>query len=351
MKAALFYGGKDIRVGEVPAPKPGPGEVLVRVLAAGICGSDLHGYRDPSRVMGREVPYLSGHELAGVVAEVGEGVTNVKVGQRVGVEPGHLLGCGHCRFCLRGDYQLCPEIGIVNGKRVHSTGFAEYSLEKAHKVFPLPDHVVMEEAGFLDVYACAVHALHLAPVTPSDYVVVQGAGPIGLTAAELFRLGGAKDVIILDILDSSLEAAKKMGFTSLVNSAKVDPVEAVMDLTEGYGATVVVEAVGGNAPTFETDCKIVGRGGRVLVIGMFAKPQSLDMRLLQRKEAMVHLAWSYGLWNGVPEFKIALDLLAAGKLRAADYITHTFPLDQIAEGFAVADNKVQSGAIKVIIKP
>lgn len=353
MKAALFYGGKDIRVGEVPTPEPGPGEVLVRVLAAGICGSDLHGYRDPerARAWNREVPYLSGHELAGTVAAVGQGVTHLTVGQRVGVEPGHLLGCGVCRYCMRGDYQLCADIGMVNGKRVSSTGFAEYSLEKAHKVFPLADHVVMEEAGILDVYACAVHALRLAPVTPLDYVVVQGAGPIGLTAAELFKIGGAKDVIVLDILDSSLKVAQDLGFHSVVNSAKVDPVEAVMDLTEGFGAAVVVEAVGGNAPTFETDCKIVGRGGQVLVIGMFSKPQLLDMRLLQRKEAMVHLLWSYGLWNGVPEYKIALDLLAEGKLQASKYITHTFPLDEIAEGFRVADNKAETGSIKVVIKP
>jgi len=135
MKAALFYGGPDIRVEMVPDPVPGSGEVLVRVRAAGVCGSDLHRYR--RRDDRQAEPSMTGHELAGEIAAVGPGVTGLAVGQRVGVEPRHLVSCGHCRYCLRGDTELCPEVGMEDGRHVQSTGFAEYSLEPASNCYPL----------------------------------------------------------------------------------------------------------------------------------------------------------------------------------------------------------------------
>ncbi len=352
MKAAWFYGGPRIELGEAPDPITGPGEVLVRVKSAGICGSDLLTYRDPKHIWGGfGIPYLTGHELAGEVAALGPGVTGLQVGQRVGVEPRHLVACGVCEFCRRGDYQICADLGKENGKPVCSTGFAEYSLEPRRNVYPLADGTKMDEAGILDVYACAVHALHRVPVNPLHTVVIQGAGAIGLTAAELFRLGGAGKIIVCDIEQAALDAALKLGVDAVVNSATQDPVSAVMDLTHGKGARVVIEAVGGAAPTFATDMKIVGRGGTVLIIGMYGPPQTFESAAAQLKEVNLLWSWSYGLWEGVPEFKAALDLLEAGKLQADKIITHTFPLDQIGEAFATANNKRQTGAVKVVIHP
>ncbi len=349
MKAALFYGGADIRVETVPTPEPGPGEVLVRVLAAGICGSDLHGYRGNRPPMPGG-PRLNGHELAGEVAAVGPGVTTLKVGQRVGVEPRHLIGCGVCRYCRRGDYHLCSELGQRNGQQVHSTGFAEYSLEDAAKVFVLPDDVSIEDASILDVYSCGVHALHLAPVTPMDSVVVYGAGAIGLTAAEVFAQAGARQVIVLANRPHTLAAAQKLGMTAIDVTA-CDPVEAVKDLTGGEGVEVVVEAVGGRGTTFEPALQMAATGGKVVFIGMYSQPQPLNMRLIHRREVSLHPCWSYALWNGVPEFKVALDMLADGRLQPQVLITHRFPLDEIGAGFAAADDKGSSNAIKVVINP
>lgn len=349
MKAALFYGGADIRVETVPTPTPGPGEVLVRVRSAGICGSDLHGYRG-SRPPTPGGPHLNGHELAGEVAAVGPGVTSLQVGQRVGVEPRHLIGCGTCRYCRRGDYHLCATLGQRGGQAVHSTGFAEYSLEDAAKVFPLPEQVSIEDASILDVYSCGVHALHLAPVTPMDSVVIYGAGAIGLTAAEVFAQAGAKQVIVLANRPHTLAAAAKLGMVA-VDVTTGDPIEAVRDLTDGAGAEVVVEAVGGRGATFAPALQMAATGGRVVFIGMYSQPQTLDMRLIHRREVSLHPCWSYALWNGVPEFKIALDMLAAGRLHPQVLITHRFPLDKIGAGFAAADDKGSSSAIKVIINP
>ena len=351
MKVALFYGGKDIRVEKVPDPTPGPGEVLVRVMAAGICGSDLHGYRDPDRGSGQPSPYMTGHELAGEVAVLGPGVRGLAIGQRVGVEPRHLVGCGRCRWCRRGDYQLCPELGQVGGEWVHSTGFSEYSLESAEKCYPLPDDLSIEEAAILDVYAVAVHAVHRVPPRPMDAVVVFGVGAIGLATAQVAKAAGAARVIGVGTRDEALELAKRVGCDDVVNVSQVDAVEAVRDLTDGEGAGVVFEAVGGRATTFPLAVGVAAQGGRVGIIGSFVEPQEVDAWACMRKELSLHWVWSYGAWNGVPEYEIALDMLVSGKYEAAPLITHRYPLEQIGEAFAAADDKRASGAVKVLVIP
>ena len=352
MKVALFYGGKDIRVEEIPHPTPGPGEVLVRVGAAGVCGSDLHGYRDPSRGWpGLSLPYMTGHELAGEVTALGPDVKGLEIGQRVGVEPRHLVGCGHCRWCLRGDYQLCPELGRVRGELVYSTGFAEYSLEPAEKCYPLPDDLPIEEAAILDVYAVAVHALHRVPVRPMDTVVVLGVGAIGLATVQVARATGARRVIAVGTRDEPLQVARRLGCDEVINTTKVDVAEAAQALTDGQGAEVVFEAVGGRAPTFAQATEIVSRGGRVGIVGSFVEPQTLDPWLCMHKEVTLRWVWSYGTWEGVPEYQIALDMMATGGFKAGPLITHRFSLDRIGEAFAAADNKRESGAIKVLVVP
>jgi 2-desacetyl-2-hydroxyethyl bacteriochlorophyllide A dehydrogenase len=352
MKAALFYGGKDIRIGEVETPVPGPGEVLVKVLAAGICGSDLHPYRRPAEeVTGYSTPVLSGHELAGEIAALGPVVEGLSVGQRVGVEPRHLVCCGQCHWCRRGEYQLCPNLGMRNGQRVHSTGFAEYSLESADKCFPLPENLPTEHAAILDVYAVAVHALQRVPVRPVDTVVVQGVGAIGLAIAQVAKAAGARRVIAIDTHDAPLELATRLGCDGVINATREDVPAAVRDLTGGAGADVVYEAVGGIAPTLAQAVEIVTRGGQIGLVGMFQAPQSLDTWACMHKEVTLRFVWSYGLWDGLPEYKIALDMMAEGRLEVAPLITHRFPLEHIVDAFAAADDKRSSGAVKVLIIP
>jgi threonine dehydrogenase-like Zn-dependent dehydrogenase len=186
MKAALFYGGADIRVEELPTPEPGPGEVLINVRSAGICGSDLHRYRgaNPWRTeteapaQGRQ----NGHELAGDVAAIGSGVSGLSIGQRVGIEPEHLIGCGRCSYCRRGDTHLCPARGLRHGEHHSSHGFSQYDVCLARNVHPLPDNVSTDAAAILDCYACAVHAMHRARILPYMNVVILGTGAIGMTS-------------------------------------------------------------------------------------------------------------------------------------------------------------------------
>jgi 2-desacetyl-2-hydroxyethyl bacteriochlorophyllide A dehydrogenase len=348
MKAALFYGGRDIRVVDLPEPRPGPGEVLVRVRAAGICGSDLHGYRQPPPLVGagRE----NGHELAGEVAGLGEGVIGLELGQRVGVEPEHLIGCGACPHCARGDTHLCPSRGRRGGEALSSHGFSEFDVCLATNVHPLPDAVSTDAAAILDCYACAVHAVHRIPVTPYATVVVVGTGAIGMNVGQVARASGAKRVIMVGTRAAPLAVARAAGAADVGVAADAgDPVAAVLDLTAGQGADVVFETVGGMAPTLGQALAMARRGGAVGVLGMFTGPQLLDTAVAYGKELTVRWSNSYSTWNGTSEYVIALDLLAAGRVRAEPLITHHFPLQRIAEAFAAADRKRDSGAIKVLV--
>jgi len=340
MKAGVVYGPRDIKVEEVDMPSPGPGEVLLEVKAAGICGSDLHFHRSnaASTPNGR---IMGGHELSGRIAALGEGITNRKVGERVGVEP--LLGCGQCQFCSMGYYHLCKKLTHPGG------GFREYTALLEEKVFLLPDNVSYEEAATLDCLAVGVHAVHRAGVSITDAVAVIGDAAIGLSTLEVAKAAGAKKTVLMGHHENNLEIGKKVGADAAVNSAKSDEVEEVMQLTGGEGCEVVFETVGGMANTMESAVKIAKRGGTIVVIGMFRRPVELDFGRLMRNEIDMVFSWSYSTWKGVPEFAIALDLLARGELDAKSLITHRFPLDRISDAFQAALNKGESGALKVLI--
>jgi threonine dehydrogenase-like Zn-dependent dehydrogenase len=319
------------------------------VRAAGVCGSDLHGYRRPEQML--DPPRTKGHELAGEVAALGPGVEGLSVGQRVGVEPAHLTSCGRCRWCRRGDTQLCPQLGRVDGQLVHSTGFAEYSLEAAAMCYPLPEALPVEQAAILDVYAVAVHAVHRVPVRPPDAVAVLGTGAIGLATAQVARAAGAGPVIVVGRRAEPLALARELGSDATVDGSQVELSEAVLALTGGRGADVVYEAVGGQAPTLVQALEIAAHGGRVGVVGAFGSAQALDPWLCMRKELSLHWVCNYGRWQGVPEFKIALDMLASGRGDAAPLITHRYPLAEIGAAFAAADDKGSSRAVKVLVVP
>ncbi|MFC6081218.1 zinc-dependent alcohol dehydrogenase [Sphaerisporangium aureirubrum] len=352
MSAAVFHGGRDIRVETVPVPRPGPGEVLVRVRAAGICGSDVLAFRGLGPWQhSAEAPGRDGHELAGEVAALGDGVTGLAVGQRVAVEPKHLISCGTCPRCVAGRTHLCARRGYVGDRHVTSQGFAEYDVCPAERAHPLPDHVSAEAGAILDCYACGVHTLHLVDVPTGGVAVVLGAGTMGLTMGQVARAGGLR-VVLTGTTRESLDLALKAGAADEVALVGADDPAAIVDrLTGGRGADLVVDAVAIPQVTLQQSVELIAPGGTVCVLGVHPTPPRLDPHLAYVKEVAVRWSNSYGSHQGRSEYAMALELVAGGRVAADPLITHRHPLDRILDAFAAADEKDASLAMKVMVQP
>ncbi|HEX5415857.1 MAG TPA: alcohol dehydrogenase catalytic domain-containing protein, partial [Chloroflexota bacterium] len=215
MRAAIFYGGKEIQVEDRPTPEPGPGEVLVKIRSAGICGSDLHGYRGHSpfetRAAAPRVGRENGHELAGEVAAIGAGVSGFAIGQRVGIEPEHLIGCGNCEYCRRGDSHICPNRGRRDGERHGSHGFSQYDACLASNVHALSDSVSLDAAAILDCYACGVHSVRRVRIKPDSRIAILGTGAIGMTLGQVAKAAGARQIIMVGTREEPLAIAREAG--------------------------------------------------------------------------------------------------------------------------------------------
>jgi len=339
VKAAVWYGGKDIRIEDLPKPEIKEDEVLVKVKAAGICGSELHAYEGISER--RKPPLVMGHEFAGEVAGVGRRVEGFQKGDRIVIEP--ITRCGICEQCQRGRGNICRNVKLLG---LHVNGaFAEYVPAPARNCYKLPDNVSFEEASTVEPLAVAVHAANRTPIKLGDNVVVVGAGVIGLMALQVARLMGANKVFVTDIVDYRLNFAKKLGTDKIINSKVEEPVKKVMELTGTKGADVVLEAVGIQS-TVQQAISMVGIGGRITVIGMLEKVMPIGMLDIVVKE--LDLKGSYGYVSD--EFKAALDLISGRKVDVKSLVTNVLPLSDTAQGFELLHKKVD-GVVKVVLKP
>ncbi len=341
MRVGMVYGPQKLGVEEVEMPSVGPRDVLVRVKAAGICGSDLHYHRRSENPPVRR--RAGGHELSGEVVEVGAEVAHVSPGDRIGIEP--LAGCGSCRFCRAGNYHLCHSLTHPGG------GFGEYTVADAENIFKLPDSISDEAASILDCIAVGVHAVQRAKTEATDTAVVLGDAAIGISTMQVAKANGARRVGIIGHHDAALEIARSVGADFAINSKNESAVEAVMDYTNSDGADVIYESVGGNSTSLTEATQMVRPGGIITVIGSFTSTPPIDLRRLLRYEADVRFAWSYAMWDGIPEFQISIDMLADGRVNSEAMITHRYPLDQIQQAFDAALDKYASGAVKVLVIP
>ena len=348
MKAAVKTAEGDFEIKDVPMPEiTRPDYVLVKVRSAGVCGSDLHSWKVPRPgAVGR----TSGHELAGDIVAVGEDVTNLSVGDRVGVDS--VISCGKCYWCKVGQDHLCPDCFSIRNK-TFARAFGEYVVGPADKCYKLPDHVGYAEAAIMDVYGTGIHAIARTNAHVGQTAVVFGAGPVGVSLLDLLTVVGVK-TIITDIIDGPLEFAKNtMGAYATINSKKEDPVKKVLELTNGRGADIVFECVGGGAGPYliPQAVDMVRRKGQIALIGALRPGASLtvDWGKLHWGEIDVVPVSGFYHWGNDPEFRIVTDLLIEGKLHATEQITHRFPLDKINEAFEAAADKNKSKAIKVVI--
>lgn len=326
---------------ELPEPTPGPGEVKVRVGAAGVCGSDIHILHATIKIPMR-LPVVTGHEFAGEIVALGEDVAGLQVGQRVTSET-TVTSCGVCELCRQGRYNLCTTrrgIGYW-----HNGAFAECCVVRADRIHPLPDNVTVNEGAMCEPLACCVHAVsELTEVHAGDCVLVTGPGPIGLLAMQVARAEGGRVILLGAAGDAArLEVGKQLGAQITLALGRDDVAKAVSDFTDGRGVDVALEcsgAAGGCALGLE----LLRRGGQFTQIGLFGKPIEVDFEACAYKELTIRGAFSQK-WSA---WRRALALMSSGDVRAAPLISHTFPLDSWKEAFAAHESK---GGLKVLLEP
>ena len=348
-----FPGGLSYRA--FPRPVPGPGWVLVHNRAAGICGSDLHYLlgRRKGVVPSGNLPAVLGHENAGVVVEVGPGVTSVKPGDRVAVEPLH--GCiefgGSCPMCRVGQYQLCltglTHVGIPR-VRMLPGGYGDYSVVHATRLFPMPDELGFAEAALLDILAVGVHAVTIGRPAVGASVAVLGCGVIGLDVIQCLRVAGVTTIIAVAKHAFQAEAARRLGATEAVMVGGSPEVgEVVGRLTQGMGVDQVYECVGGATDGVNLAVGLCRPGGAIVMLGGFTSRPAIDLVGLQRKEIALRTSNSYSTAaNGVREYAISMGLLRSGRVDHKALITHTFAPEQYREAIAAAIGKGAAALVK-----
>jgi len=343
MKALLLTQYRRLEVTEIPSPEIGPDDVLVRVQACGICGSDVHGFDGST---GRRVPPLvMGHEAAGLVARVGARVTSFHQGDRVTFDS--MISCGLCYYCRRGQINLCDErrvLGVSCGEYRQNGAFAEYVAVPQHVVYRLPDSLSFEHAALIEPVSVVFHAVSLTPITLGDTAVVVGTGMIGLLVVQALRLAGCGRVFAVDLDARKLELAKKLGADEGFNPSQADVRAEVASRTQGRGADVALEAVGATAP-INTAIASLRKGGALTLVGNLSPKAEVPLQAIVTRE--LKLMGSCGVKG---EYPASIEMLARGRIRVADLISAAAPLE---EGPAWFDRlyRQEPGLLKVILKP
>ncbi|MDQ4040755.1 MAG: alcohol dehydrogenase catalytic domain-containing protein [Actinomycetota bacterium] len=344
MQAVTFQAPGQVRVQEKPDPEPAaPGDAVVRVTAAGVCGSDLHILHGRHPV---EEGFTIGHEFAGEVVATADGVTRVKPGDRV--TGSFVTACGHCFFCARGEFHHCVEQRIFG----HGKISGDLQGAQADRVLvpnadmtlrPVPDGLDDDVALFAgDVMNTGVFAVRSAQVAPGDSVAILGMGPVGLCAVQAARHAGAETVLAVDAVQDRLEMARTFGAIP-VHLTEHDPRAEVKRHTEGRGTDVGIEAVGTPA-ALDLAIRLTRRAGRLAVIGVHGKPCEVHMGLLWNKSLTV----TTGLSNVLAHFDDVLALLAAGELDPSPLVQRHLPLSQAEEAYAAYDRRE---ALKIVLTP
>jgi (R,R)-butanediol dehydrogenase/meso-butanediol dehydrogenase/diacetyl reductase len=325
MKALRWYGRKDLRYEDIPEPSPGPGQVKAKINLAGICGTDLKEYEaGPCMIAVDKAPLTLGHEFAGRVAEVGKGVTDFKVGERVtGV--GYWY-CGECYYCKRAMYNICINAGFT-GLTVDGC-MAEYLIAPSYAVYKLPESVSDELGALVEPLAVAIHAVRQGNVRPGDTVAIVGAGTIGLCTLLAARAAGASEVYVVDKIKRRGEIALAMGATAFINPNDGDPVKLIANLTDGLGADISFECVG-HPDTPQLALDLARRGGTTVIVGVFDKPSLFHFHSVMFNQKTVVGSPIY-----VHEAKTAIALLVDKRIDPRRLITSKVPLkDAVKMGF------------------
>lgn len=342
MKALLLSEYKHLEIADLPEPAPGPGEVLVRVAACGICGSDVHGYDGSS---GRRIPpIVMGHEAAGRIAKLGAGVTEFAEGDRVTFDS--TIYCGVCDPCRRGEVNLCDSrqvLGVSCPDYRRAGAFAEYVVVPSRVLYRLPDNLSFAEAAMLEAVSVAVHAVSLAEIAPNSTALVLGAGMIGLLVVQALRVAGCSRVLVADLDSSRLQLARMVGATDVMTSG-AGLAAQVLQLSGGAGVDVAVEAVGRNE-TVAAAVDSVRKGGTVVLVGNISPEVTLPLQKVVTRQIRLQ-----GSCASAGEYPRAMELLATGAIRVKPLITAVAPLVDGPQWFERLHAR-EPNLMKVVLTP
>jgi threonine dehydrogenase-like Zn-dependent dehydrogenase len=318
-------------------PTLGKSDVLIRVRAAAICGSDLHIYKDAHPAV--SLPVTVGHELSGEVIAVGEQVSRVQPGDRVAVEP--VLVCGKCYFCRRGQYQRCTEISFQY--RQGQGGFTTHFISHENWVHRLPDHISYEEGALMEPLSVAVHAVKMSGLGMGQNVAVFGDGPIGLLILMVAALGGAEKVFVVGARGYRLERALQLGAFSAINNFEEDALKIIFDQTAQLGVDRSFEAVGIETTLIQS-LRALKKGGAATLVGLFEQSEiKIPANLFVQREITLTGSQGYN-WD----FETAIELVTEKNLDLSSLITHILPLTALEEGFKLLIDP-DGNAIKVVV--
>ncbi len=340
-RAAVMTAIQKLEVRDVDMPAVGADDVLVEVEYVGICGSDMlffeHG-RIGAKIA--EPPFILGHEAAGTVKQVGANVTQVKVGDRVAIEPG--VPCGKCKLCLSGRYNICKALTFTGTPPVNGL-YRKYISHPADWVHLLPDGVSTRDGALIEPLAVGVHAVRTGRVDIEKTVLILGCGCIGLMSLFAARQLGAKRIIVADLYQNRLDKARELGADEVINSSETDTMEEVLRLTGGEGADVVLETAGSPKTAYQA-AKLVGRGGTVVQVGTLPNDINYNVRTLEVHEAELKVIWRY-----CNDFPVAIRMAERNPEALRKIISDVADLDDIQAAFLRAMHDKQ-GTIKTVIK-
>lgn len=342
MKAAVMLGIGKMGFEERDIRKVKENEVLVKLEYVGICGSDLHYYE--TGAIGDyvvEPPFVLGHEPGGTVVEVGKNVKNLRVGDRVALEPGRT--CGHCEFCKTGRYNLCPDVVFFATPPIDGV-FQEYVAHEAALCFKLPDNVSTLEGALIEPLAVGFHAAIQGDAHLGQRVVVMGAGCIGLVSMMALKARGVSEVYVVDIMEKRLDKALELGATGVINGAKEDVLERVNELTDGAGMDLVIETAGTEITTRQA-IHMAKKGSNIVLVGYSKSGEmTLPMSLVLDKELTFKTVFRYR-----HIYPMAIDAVAAGKVNLKGIITDIFGLDEVQKAMDYSMNN-KADIVKAVIR-
>lgn len=353
MQAVICHGPRDYRLEERAVPQPGPGEVVIKVGSVGICASDLKCYQGAPLFWGDEhrkgycqAPVTPGHEFVGDVVALGEGAAErygLAIGDRAVSE--QIVPCWKCRYCLSGHYWMCRVHDIYGFRRRTFGAMAEYMLFPAGALnYKVPKTIPLEHAAFIEPLACSIHAVERGEIKFQDVVVIAGAGPLGLGMVAAARMRGPRVLISVDLSDARLETAKLCGADLGINPSKVDAIDEVLKLTDGYGCDVYIEATG-HPHAVTSGLRMVRALGTFVEFSVMREPVTVDWTIIgDTKELNVH-----GSHLGPRCYPVAIKMLEDGRLPMERIVTHTLPLGEFQKGIDLVGEGTRS--IKVTLSP